>query len=229
MKIRVILPLIISVLALMVVGFAVLAAYEARSKEKEAANFVNVNRISSLFLKSAGDSAVERGATNGALAAADPVSSDVREIITSRRTAADSAFTDAIARLRDLSEMKDQQQVVSTAEQAFHDLQILRERADAELTKPEKERDAAVIGDWVPTITDLIDKESSLRRTLETLVRPPVAQTTQLAMLRSMAAEMAEYAGRERARLMAAIASTRPLSGADVAALSTGRGHIDLA
>jgi methyl-accepting chemotaxis protein len=219
----------IAVLALMVVGFAVVAAFEAKEQEKEATNFLRVNRVSALLLQSAGDWAVERGATNGALAAADPVSSDVREIIDSRRTAADRAFADAITSLRDGSEMNNQQQIVSTAERAFRDLQASRGQVDAELAKPKADRNASIVSDWVPTITGLIDKESTLRLMLETLVRPPVARTAQLVMLRALAAEMAEYAGRERARLTASIASKRALSNADIAAVSSGRGHIDLA
>jgi hypothetical protein len=57
--------------------------------------------------------AAERGAANGALAATDPVSSDVRQIITNRRATADQAFEDAMARLQNVPEMNNQQQVVS--------------------------------------------------------------------------------------------------------------------
>ena len=55
MKIRILLPSVISALVLMVVGLALLAAYEARQKAQEAAKFVQVNQISSLFLRSAAD------------------------------------------------------------------------------------------------------------------------------------------------------------------------------
>jgi len=113
MKIRILLPSVISALVLMVVGLALLAAYEARQKAQEAAKFVQVNQISSLFLRSAADWAAERGAANGALAATDPVSSDVRQIITNRRATADQAFEDAMARLQNVPEMSNQQQIVS--------------------------------------------------------------------------------------------------------------------
>jgi methyl-accepting chemotaxis protein len=229
MKIRILLPSVISVLVVMVIGLALLAAYEARQKEQEAAKFVQVNQISSLLLRSAADWAVERGAANGALAASDPVSSDVRQIITNRRANADQAFEDAMARLQGVPEMNNQQQIVSAAEKAFQNIKNLRNKVDAELAKPKKDRDAGVAGDWVPTVTGLIDKESELRLTLETLVRPPVAQTTQLVTLRYLAAEMAEYAGRERARLTALIEDKRPMRGEDLAVLATGRGHIELA
>jgi hypothetical protein len=46
MKIRILLPSVISALVLMVVGLALLAAYEARQKAQEAAKFVQVNQIS---------------------------------------------------------------------------------------------------------------------------------------------------------------------------------------
>jgi methyl-accepting chemotaxis protein len=228
-KIRILLPLLTSVLVLMVIGLALLAAYEARQKEQEAAKFVQTNQISALLLKSAADWAVERGAANGALAAADPVSSEVRQIVNVRRASADQAFKDALARLQDVVEIKNQQQIVSAAEQAFHNVENLRNKVDIELAKAKKERDSGVAGAWVPTMTGLIDKESALRLTLETLVRPPVAQTTQLVTLRYLAAEMAEYAGRERARVTAVIEDKRPMHSEDLAALAQGRGHIDLA
>ena len=229
MKIRILLPSVISALVLMVVGLALLAAYEARQKAQEAAKFVQVNQISSLFLRSAADWAAERGAANGALAATDPVSSDVRQIITNRRATADQAFEDAMARLQNVPEMNNQQKIVSATKKNFHDVQTLRNKVDAELTKLKKDRDAGVAGDWIPTITGLIDKESELRLKLETLVRPPVAQTTQLVTLRYLAAEMAEYAGRERARLTAFIEAKRPMRSEDLAVLATGRGHVELA
>jgi len=229
MKIRILLPSVISVLVLMVIGLALLAAYEARQKEQEATKFVQANQISSLLLRSMADWAVERGAANGALAAADPVSPDVSQIITGRRATADQAFKDALARLRDFPEMNNQRQIVTAAEKAFRNVESLRNKVDTELAKARKDRDAGVISDWVPTITGLIDKESELRLTLETLMRPPVAQTSQLVTLRYLAAEMAEYAGRERARLTALIEDKRPMRSEDLAALARGRGHIELA
>jgi hypothetical protein len=100
-KIRILLPLLTSVLVLMVIGLALLAAYEARQKEQEAAKFVQTNQISALLLRSAADWAVERGAANGALAAADPVSSEVRQIINGRQATGDQNFKDALARLQE--------------------------------------------------------------------------------------------------------------------------------
>ena len=228
MKIRILLPLLTSVLVLMVIGLALLAAYEAKQKEREATKFVKTNQISALLLGSAADWAVERGAANGALGAADPVSSEVRQIINGRRATGDQNFKDALARLQNVVEIRNQQEIVSAAEQAFHNVEDLRNKVDDELAKAKKERDAGVAAAWVPTITGLIDKESALRLTLETLARPPVAQTTQLVALRYLAAEMAEYAGRERARLTALIEDKRPIRSEDLAALAQGRGHIDL-
>src|ERR1700739_3412834 len=125
MKIRILLPSVISVLVVMVIGLALLAAYEARQKEQEAGKFVQVNQITPLLRRSAADWAVEPGAANGALAARDPVSSDVRQIITNRRANADQAFEDAMARLQGVPEMNNQQQIVSAAEKAFQNIKNL--------------------------------------------------------------------------------------------------------
>jgi methyl-accepting chemotaxis protein len=67
-----------------------------------------------------------------------------------------------------------------------------------------------------------------LRLTLETLTRSPTAELAQINNLRDLAAEMAEYAGRERARLAGLVISRKPLSETDYRILAEGRGHVDL-
>jgi methyl-accepting chemotaxis protein len=229
MKIRVILPLVISVLVIMIVGLAGQAAYSARKTEREAERFVKINQISALFLTGTANWAVERGLTNKTLAAADAATSETRDKITKLRDTADPALKEAMTRLGDVPEMSDNQQVVTEANDAFQSLEAIRKQADTEIAKPQTGRDAAVISSFVPAVTKLIDKVSTLRLTLETLVRPPVARTTQLVALRHLAAEMAEYAGRNRARLTAIIEDKKIMRTEDLEAVTANRGHIDTA
>jgi len=71
LKIRTILPLIISALAIMAVASAGFAAYEAYVRRQDAEAFLKINQISQRLLQSAGQWAVERGMTNAPLKSPD--------------------------------------------------------------------------------------------------------------------------------------------------------------
>ena len=228
MKIRVAMPLIIGILALLLVGLAGKLSFEAMQKKREARDFVALNEVSELFLKSAASWAVERGATNIALAANDAVDQALRDKITGQRKIADPAFLSAIAALRDAAALENNQQAIAEAEQEFHKIEALRTQVDADLAKPKAQRNAETISGWAPAITKLINKTVQTRLTLETLKRPPTAKIEQLVLLRHLAADMAEFAGRERARLSAVIEARRAMNNGDIEMLANGRGRIDL-
>lgn len=229
MKIRVILPLLVSILVIAMIGLASQAGYEAWLKRQAAENFVKTNAISSLFLKSTATWALERGTTNKTLAAGESASSETREQIAQLRKTADQSFADAIERLKDVPEMNNNRDLVVEAEKASQSLSDLRRRADTEMSKPETERDAAVVKEFASAATALIDKTTTIRLAMETLVRPAVTNTAQLVTLRHMASIMTEYAGRNRARLTGIIEEKRVMKNDDIAALSLGRGNVEFA
>jgi methyl-accepting chemotaxis protein len=228
MKIRYALPTAISLLALLLVAVTGYQVYDALKQRTLAEQFVTVNEAASLLLKSTADWAVERGLTNGAMRA--PAAADDAAIapIAAKRESADKAMSDALERLVAIPEMELGRQSIADAKESFAALQALRAKIDAELKKPGAERNPDLVSAVVPTVTKLIDRTSQMRLTLETLTRSPAAQLVQVANLRHLAAEMAEYAGRERARLVGAIASKQPLQDVDMRLVAEGRGHIDL-
>ncbi len=229
MKIRLLLPLVISMLAVMAVGYAGEAAYSALRQEKAAEAFVQINRVSVSLLQSAGKWAVERGATNQALAAADPATADTLEKIAKLRHDGDEAWMQASAALDGIAVMQANPAALVAARQAYDEAQAMRRRADEEIAKPSNDRDQTVVKGLVPAMTKLIEKIGLARLTLETVERAPFAQAVQLVALRHLTADMAEYAGRERARLAAIVEAGRAMRTDDVAALAMGRGHIELA
>ena len=81
----------------------------------------------------------------------------------------------------------------------------------------------------VSALTKLIDVSGLLRLTLETVACTPAAQTTQLVSLRHLVAEMAEHAGRNRARLVAIVEQKRPMSMDDFEKVAVNQGHIESA
>lgn len=228
MKIRVALPSVIGLLALFVFGLAAQSAMDAYKVQREAKHFVQIDRISTALLKSAGEWAIERGATNRALAAAGVVSADDTSAIQTRRKNADESYQTALSALSDVQSIKDSISVQEAAK-AFRELQDMRTKVDGQVGKSKENRDSAIVSSWVPQITKVIDKVVLLRQTMETLERASTPDIMQLVTLRHMAAEMAEYAGRERARLSAIIEAKRPVNTADISALSIGRGHIEMA
>ena len=228
MKISVAMPLIIGILALLLIGLAGKMSYEAMQRRNDATAFVAINEISESLLKSTANWAVERGATNIALTANDAAEQALRDKILTQRKIADPAFLSALAALRGLSTMQNHQQTVTEAEQEYRKIEALRAQLDADLTKPKGQRNAEIISGWAPAITKLINKTVLARHTLETQARPQTAKIEQLVLLRHLAADMAEFAGRERARLSAIIEARRAMNAGDVEMLANGRGRIDL-
>ena len=106
LRIRTILPLIISALALLLVVSAGLTAYHAIGRRQDAQAFLKVNQVSQLLLLSAGQWAIERGMTNASLKSADVLSPERRAEIVKLRASADQAFRDAVQRLGAIPAMK---------------------------------------------------------------------------------------------------------------------------
>ena len=119
LKIRTLLPLIVCALGLMAVAFAGLAARDAWIKQQQSAEFLKVNQISKLLLKSAGEWAVERGLSNASVKAPEPITPARRSDIDRRRASGDEAFRQASELLRTVPQMRAAAAVVSEAEQTF--------------------------------------------------------------------------------------------------------------
>jgi hypothetical protein len=105
LKIRTMLPAIVSALALLLVVSAGLAAYDAMGRRQDAEAFVAVNRTSQFLLQSAGQWAIERGMTNAPLSSPDALAPERRAEIVKMRASADQAFQNALHGLRALPAM----------------------------------------------------------------------------------------------------------------------------
>ena len=88
-RIGTMLPLTISALALLLVVSAGLTAYDAMGRRQETQAFLEVNQISQLLLRSAGQWAIERGMTNAPLKSSDVLSPERRAEIAKVRASAD--------------------------------------------------------------------------------------------------------------------------------------------
>ncbi len=224
------LPAIIAALVLLGVGSATLIAFQAVDKRREADAFLKVNRAAQLLLQSAGQWAIERGLTNGALKSADPLAPERGAEIEKLRGSADAAFQAAIVEIRSIPEMALGQSQIAEAQAKFDSLRRLRENAVTNLSRPRSERLPEVVDGFAPAITEVIEISSNrLRLTLETLTSPPAAKLAQLIGVRHLTAQMAENAGRERALLAGAVGGRAKLGGGDLQRLAGLRSKVELA
>jgi methyl-accepting chemotaxis protein len=223
------LPLSVSVLALLIVATASIYAYSAFLMRSEAQAFLRVNDAAQALLSMAGDLARERARTVAALSASESNSAERRESIAKARGPADGAFRKAIAALGDIPEMKEGRQTQGAAELAYGEFEALRRKVDDNLARGAKERDAELIKNVAPAITSMIDKVSALRVTLETLAKAPTPDLVQLTELRAKAAEMAENAGRERALYAALIGNSAAATIEQISTQARYRGKVELA
>jgi methyl-accepting chemotaxis protein len=129
-KISVTLPAIVSGLVLIGALSAGIAAYQAYEQRQKSEAFLEVNHISQLLLRSAGQWAIERGLTNAPLKSPDALPAELRPKIANARQSADHAFTEAAQLLHDIPTMKSAQTQMSEAESTFQSFVGFRTRLD---------------------------------------------------------------------------------------------------
>jgi len=228
MTLRTTLFCIVGTLGVLVVGFSGVNGYNAYRQYQAHASFMESDRISEALLKVTTDLAIERGLSNAPLHAPDALSADHRREIANVRASADKALPEILAQLRQIAALSGSKRALDEAERACRDYAAFRGKVDENLAKPKAERSAEVVDTFAPTITNVIDRLNKIRLIMEALVTSPDAAMMQLVQVRSLVAEMAEEAGRERAVFGGNIAQKAPFTQNDIRKLSEHRGHIEL-
>ena len=229
--IRVLLPAVTTVLAARLLVVAGLQTYEAWQEKAEDGHFLDVNRAEEILLKAAGNFAIERAVTNAPLNSPEAATPDRRQAIARQRSVADGHVREGIAALRSLTEMNIDggRKAIAELERAVQAFEAVRQNVDAALSRPMTERQPAVVKDFAPTITRLIETVSTARQALEILANAPDAALAQLVQLRSLAAEMAEFSGRERAVFAGLIGSGPAIDPENMRTQARFRGRVELA
>jgi methyl-accepting chemotaxis protein len=220
---------LVSLLCFLLVAQSGFDAYRAWTKREAAGAFLALDRIAELLLKSTAGWAVERGATNAALNSGDALAGEQRAAIAARRVAPDESFRAGIEALQRLADSPAVTQARNEAQNAFDKLAALRPQVDRSLAVAAAERPAELMRSWVPTVTEAIDRTNRLRLIAEIVAEPPEARLARLTQLRHLVAEMAEYAGRERAAIAGLVAAHKPIAGDALRGLSQNRGRVELA
>jgi methyl-accepting chemotaxis protein len=219
---------IVGTLGLLVVGFSGLNAYDAFSRYRANARFIEANDASEVLLKFATNLAIERGASNAPLHAADALPADQMREIARIRAASDETLPRALAQLRRIPALAASLQTVDELEDAYRVFDKFRREVDQNLARKQNERSTDVVEKLAPMLTGVIDRTEKVRTILEALVTSPEADLAQLVHVRTLVAEMAEQAGRERDIFAGNISQRAPFTDDDMRKVSEHRGQIEL-
>ena len=143
---------------------------------------------------------LERGLTNTALNNEAPVASAAADAIKARRQEMRDAMSKAWPVLSRLGYLK-QDGSISKAEAAVRAVDDLRQRADQMIARPRSERDDSVRSQWYPTLTRGIEALTDAWEATSQQLSALDAKIASLNNMKSLAAAMREYTGRERALL----------------------------
>ncbi|WP_186294267.1 methyl-accepting chemotaxis protein [Bradyrhizobium guangdongense] len=225
-SIRNLLVAAVSLLALFGIGLSGYVLRNASQERATASEAASVNEIADLLLDSAGQWARERGATNLALNAADPVADAQKTTIADFRKRGDQPFEQALVRLA-ARHFANKDQMVAGAKSAHEQLAALRTRVDAELAKPFSARDKTVVSQWAPTITALITGSQALRVAAAMEEDDIQSRLSSLQNLKHFLWIMSEFLGRERAAVAGLVAAGRPMTSQEIGNLAAFRGRLE--
>ncbi len=177
----------------------------------------------------AGNWAVERGVTNSGLKSVTAAGDALLKKIAARRTAADAAFTRAMAQLESWRAFEGKQEFVEGLKADFAAFQALRTQADAALLLPLEQRDPQLLKDWLPTATRLIIKSQKAMVAATNYLGEVDPKLGLFLLMRHNTWVMSEFAGRERAIMGGIIGSLRPMTDKQILTLATYRGRVEYA
>jgi len=215
----------LSLFGMVISGYVLQRANTERAISAEAAA---VNETADLLLQAAGNWARERGATNLSLNAPAPATDQQTIAIAGFRKAADGAFADGLARLKDMP-MAERDKLLAAAQQTFDKLVALRRQVDVELTRTGDARNNAVVTQLAPTVTAMIIASQNLRVAAAMDEDDVQSRLASLQSLKHFVWVMSEYMGRERALVAAKIAANRPMTPQEVSTFGVLRGRVETA
>ncbi len=226
--IRNVLVTAVALLSLFCFGVSGYVLYRAAAERATASLAASTNDTADLLLAAAGHWARERGATNLALNSATEASPAQVAAIASSRSSADQNFNDALAHLEEKA-FSGKDRLIGTARQALENVIALRLKADLEIGRAAKDRDASVAAKWAPTITALIVASQNLRVGAAMEDDDVQSRLSSLQNYKHFLWVISEYLGRERAAVAALVAAGRPMTPQDINALALFRGRVEAA
>lgn len=202
-----------SILLLSVTIFLALNVYLPRYER--AQGLIEIDEISNLIIKAAGQQAIERGVTNGALSQARKKGRADNALINNiqqRRRAGDEAMLAAFAKAQMLDDARwlpasFNRQLIESQRQ-WQDFLALRSKADRVLSNGSG---GLTNTQWVGGATAMILANASLRQAAFQPVSNADTASYNNQVIKQAAWLAAEYSGRERALVAGVIASGQPM------------------
>lgn len=154
---------------------------------------------------------LERVNTNGVLQADPPASASAIETISIHRKAADGLIPAAYARLRD-QPLPRRDALFDAVEKASERSAAIRKAADAALPKPKAEREPALLKDYIPAMTALVDATQALWTAANFASGDDDAMLARLAAIKQIGWDMRIVSGLERQATGAGLASGKPFA-----------------
>jgi methyl-accepting chemotaxis protein len=216
----------------MAVLILVLASILVRGALIDRANAKRINEINAVgdqLLASARHWAVERGTTFAALNSSEPAGSNAINSIRENRAKGDETYRQAIEAITKKLALPGLETQISDSHGKFDALLALRARVDAALAVTEDRRDPEVAKAFMPAATGNIMSATAVRGGASRQATELDGMIAALLEIKHFAWVAGEFAGRERARINAAIAGGEMLDAATLALLHGNRGQVDLA
>jgi methyl-accepting chemotaxis protein len=169
----------------------------------------------------------ERSSTTGALAASEPVAPEARREILAARESFKANGDQAVATIRASGHAR-ADAIAGDIERLASEIAALRGRADAALEQPATARDATVMnGGFARDLSRLIEAHQPVLAELLQAGSAADARIARLNTLKQLSWAAADMATRERATIMAAIASNRPFTEGERASALATRATVD--
>jgi methyl-accepting chemotaxis protein len=223
MKIKTLLLLFTSILAVLLLGLSLDRAVDAFRRMDAAEAAKEAADVSSRVFQATVAMAVERGTVNGALSSGKPAPDGARVAVAEKRKQSEDAMADVLRRAPAYDGARPARERFDAAQT---EARALRLKADAALT--DGGADADLRKAWFPALTRLIMTAEALRAAVESEIPPQVdGRVRQVINAQSALWTMAEYAGRERGMLAGVISAGRPMAAATVEAVAAVRGQVD--
>ena len=213
MTIRTSLSLSVAALAIIATIGCGVTGFDAWRGFLTAKHVASVNAETDRLLKAQEALQLERGQTNVALQSAGIASEQVRGSIQALRAAGNEGLRLAIVTL-EKTDIPDKDRLIGTMRDSVQAFQEMRKQADTALVQPKDARDLALLKDWYPKASVMLQGIGALWLAASRDISRQDPILGQMAMVKQNAFLMREYAGRERALHGANIAAKRPI-GAD--------------
>ena len=221
------LPTVLLSVAAISVTAAGMWTVEAWQTRNEAEIFLKVDKAEGALLSAAGELAIERGLSVNALGSSTAITTAQRQAIDALRAKADERFKAAIGEFSGFQAPNAARNALAEAERLYSEFQTIRPKIDESLVRDQRDLTEEPARSLVPKATALIEAIRSVGNALDVLMPPGDAQAAKLIQARALAADMAEYAGRDRANLGLMIGSGKAANADALQAASLRQGRVE--